>query len=172
MCARADLKVRLIERLNAPSLTWATLVTSHMAPPAVQACMVDLSPLSLFLLLSTVVFVVVASSSVWGVGTAGSRTRIRRGVGVSRIVYVRGHWLSGSGTLGASMGSCRRESVSQVDEVEIQEPFFRPGRILSARARHCIPRSSRTKLDMYTSNIPMLRLAILTNIWVRKVLYK
>lgn len=76
-------------RGDAPTLTWTTFVAGHMAPSAVQTCVVDLSPLACFLLLAALLVVLVASSTVWVVvRSRGGRSRFRRmvGIGVSRIV--------------------------------------------------------------------------------------
>lgn len=110
-----DLQVRSRKGGDIPSLTWAALIACHMTSPAVEAGVVDLSSLALLLLLPTFVFVVVASSSVWDDGGARSRTRIRRGVGigVGRIVDVRGHLAEWVGHPRSLEGEVQGESVSQ-----------------------------------------------------------
>ena len=100
-----------------PSLTGPALVASHMAPPAIQACMVHFASLAVLLLLAVVV-VVVAVCAFWATMSLYLRSRIRSSgsLGVSRIAGERGHAGRLSGTFGevyrcqAALGGVTRQT--------------------------------------------------------------
>ena len=100
---------------DAPPLTWTALVAGHMAAPAIEACMVDLSTLACLLLLASLIVVLVAARAVCAiVCVRGGGSRLVR-IGVSRIVQVGRHCRIAkdeSGTLGATKGGhCQRKKV-------------------------------------------------------------